>query len=138
MNGTKQLNSFIDATYLITSKKINCTKEELIKKNIQFVNEVLPYQVKAIILRPNMLKYIKPILIHSKSKSLLGTVIDFPRGNKGLKYKLRKAQKAIDDGADELDFVCNYKKFQNDEIPEFIKEIIECTKFVLDKKKTIK
>jgi deoxyribose-phosphate aldolase len=138
MKMTTRLNDYIDATYLITSKKINCSKEELIKKNIEFVNDILPYQVKAIILRPNMLKFIKPILIKSKSKSLLGTVIDFPKGSKGLEYKLRKAQKAIDDGADELDFVCNYKKFQNNYLPEFIKEIIECTKLVLNNKKTIK
>lgn len=138
MNNLKQLNEYIDATFLATSKQLNCNKEELINKNVEFVNEVLPYQVKALIIRSNMLKYIKPILIETQSKTLLGTVIDFPKGIKDLEYKLRKAQKAIDEGADELDFVCNYNEFLSKNYEKFIKEIVECTKFVLDHKKTIK
>lgn len=138
MNNSKQLNDYIDATFLSTSKQLNCSKEEIIKKNIDFVNEIIPCQVKALMIRPNMLKYIKPILIEAQSKTLLGTVIDFPKGNKGLKYKLKKAKKAIEEGADELDFVCNYKEFQHNKSIEFTKEIIVCTKFVLEHKKTIK
>jgi deoxyribose-phosphate aldolase len=138
MSNSKQLNKYIDATFLATSKQLNCSKDDIIKKNVEFVNEVLPYHVKALMIRPNMLKYIKPILIETQSKTLLGTVIDFPKGNKGLEYKLKKAKKAIEEGADELDFVCNYKEFQYNKSIEFIKEIIECTKFVLEHKKTIK
>lgn len=138
MNNSKQLKDYIDATFLATSKQLNCSKEEIIKKNIDFVKEVLLYDVKALMIRPNMLKHIQPILVENKSKTLLGTVIDFPKGNKGLAYKLKKAKKVIKEGADELDFVCNYKEFKSNKPIDFINEIVECTKFVLEHKKTVK
>lgn len=132
------LKDYIDATFLSTSKQLKCKKEELIQKNIDFTLEIIPYNVKALMIRPNMLKYIKPILLEKKSLTLLGTVIDFPKGNKGLEYKLKKAKKAIENGADELDFVVDYKGFQKNNISDFLEEIVVCTKFVLENKKTIK
>jgi deoxyribose-phosphate aldolase len=47
----------------------------------------------------------------TKANSVLeiGTVIDFPDGKATLDKKLEEAQKAIEDGADDLDFVCNYR-----------------------------
>jgi deoxyribose-phosphate aldolase len=40
----------------------------------------------------------------------IGTVIDFPGGNSTVADKLFK--KAIQDGADDLDYVCNYEAFK--------------------------
>jgi deoxyribose-phosphate aldolase len=138
MSFSLSLKDYLDATFLTTAKQIGCSKEDITQKNIDFVIEIIPFQVKALIIRPNMLDVIKPILIEKKSQTLLGTVIDFPNGDRGLKYKLKKAKKAIENGADELDFVCNYKDFKNKNTLEFIDEIVECTKYVLEEKKTIK
>ena len=44
----------------------------------------------------------------------VGTVIDFPLGQVWtIEQKLAEAQQAIADGANDLDFVCNYEAFKN-------------------------
>ena len=53
-------------------------------------------------------------------------------------FKLAEAQKAIDDGADDLDFVCNYKAFKKGEIDLVKKEILTCTTLGLENHKTVK
>lgn len=47
---------------------------------------------------------------------MVGTVIGFPEGNYSLEHKLEEAEKAIKDGADELDFVCDYEAFKRGDL----------------------
>jgi deoxyribose-phosphate aldolase len=68
----------------------------------------------------------------------IGTVIDFPEGTKNWKLKLIEAQKAIDDGADELDFVVNYRAYKEGQKDLVKKEVFEGSLLGLKNGKTVK
>jgi deoxyribose-phosphate aldolase len=68
----------------------------------------------------------------------IGTVIDFPNGIVPIKDKLQEANKAIEDGADDLDFVCNYTAFKNGEIDLLKEEILRGTQLGLANNKVVK
>ena len=78
------------------------------------------------------------MIFEAKSKLLVGTAIDFPKGKGGQELKLKQARKAILDGADDLDFVCNYNAFKKKKIELVKQEILECTKLGLQNNKTVK
>ena len=73
-----------------------------------------------------------------KSKVTIGTVIDFPKGNSNYSIKIKEAKKAIADGADELDFVCNYEAFKKGNVLLVKEEILKCTEFIVQNNKVIK
>jgi deoxyribose-phosphate aldolase len=134
----KNIAHYIDATYLKTAKENKQTKEQNLKEVIDFVNIVLPLGVKCIMIRPSYVKDIKNKIIVEKYKTNVGTVIDFPLGESEVAKKIKKAQKAINNGADELDFVVNYNAFLKGNIALIKEEVSLCTKLVLQHKKTIK
>ncbi len=68
----------------------------------------------------------------------VGTVIDFPGGTRPWKLKIAEAQKAINDGADELDFVVNYRAFMQGETDLVKKEIFEGSLLGLRNGKVVK
>jgi deoxyribose-phosphate aldolase len=68
----------------------------------------------------------------------IGTVIGFHQGTNSLQDKLSEAQQAIEDGADDLDYVCNYEAFKRGEIDVVKNEILEGTKLGLAHHKIIK
>jgi len=69
---------------------------------------------------------------------LVGTVISFPEGTNSLEEKLAEAQKAIEDGVDELDYVCNYEAFKRGEIDLVKEEVLQGTKLAFDHHKVAK
>ena len=73
-----------------------------------------------------------------KSDVVLGTVIGFHEGTYDLNEKLREAQRAIADGADELDFVINFEAFKKGEIEKVREEVETATSIVLREGKVIK
>jgi deoxyribose-phosphate aldolase len=72
-------------------------------------------------LRPNMLALVNEMIKNCNSPVQIGTVINFPEGKENVEVKLSEARKAISDGADDLDFVCNYEAFKEGNI-ELVKE----------------
>ena len=64
-------------------------------------------------IRPDYVKKMKEFLTEQKSKVVIGTVIGFHEGTYSKEHKLAEAQKAINDGVDELDFVINYESYKN-------------------------
>jgi deoxyribose-phosphate aldolase len=132
------IKKYLDATYLKTAKQAGITKSEnkvVVQANIQ---EAINEEFKLIMIRPEMVKMAKKMITESNSKVDIGTVIDFPKGKSDLEFKLAEAQKAIDDGADDLDFVCNYRAFKKGEIELVKKEILACTTLGLEHHKTVK
>jgi len=85
-----------------------------------------------------MVSLARKMIFDAGSTVLLGTVIDFPAGNSGLKAKLAEASQAIQDGADELDFVCNYEAFKNGNVDLIKEETVQCTKLGLKNNKVVK
>ena len=128
----------LDSTYLKTAEQSGVSEE----KNIQLakfcIQEAIDEQFKLVMIRPEMVVLAKEMITESKSKLEIGTVIDFPDGNATLENKLIEASKAIEDGANDLDFVCNYEAFKKGEIALVKNEILQCTNLGVEHHKVVK
>ena len=68
----------------------------------------------------------------------VGTVIGFHEGTASVDEKYSEAQQAINDGADELDFVINYEAFKKGDLETPKQEFIKCTQLGLENGKVVK
>lgn len=89
-------------------------------------------------IRPEYVAFAKKIIEASHSNLLVGTVIDFPEGKSSILNKLSEASQAIENGVDDLDFVCNYQAFKEGKIDLIKEEIILGTQLGLAHRKTVK
>jgi len=132
------IKQYLDSTYLKTAEQAGLNDIENKKITKQFIQEAIDEQFKLIMVRPEMVTLAKEMIIKAQSKVNIGTVIDFPEGNSPLEEKLKEAQQAILDGADDLDFVCNYEAFKEGNIALVKEEIVECTRLGLEHHKIVK
>ncbi len=133
-----KINQYLDATYLKTAIQGNISEAENQQKVIDLIKEAVLYNYKLIMIRAKYISVAKKILSESNSEVLIGTVIDFPKGNSSTAGKLKEAKKAIDLNADELDFVINYNAFKEGEIDLIKAEVLECAKLCLENNKVVK
>ena len=132
------IRPFIDSTYLKTASQAALDENQNQAVVETFIREAIDERFKLIMIRPEMVALAKKIVSESESNVQIGTVIDFPQGQSGIEKKLQEANQAIVDGADELDFVCNYEAFKNDEVDLVKEEILKGTRLTLDNNKIIK
>jgi len=132
------IKQYLDSTYLKTPLQAGLSVEENTKVAASFIAEAIEEHFKLIMIRPDMVSLAKKMITDEQSKVLIGTVISFPEGTSSIEEKLAEANQAIMDGADELDFVCNYEKFKLGEIQTVKHEILQGTKFGLEQHKTVK
>lgn len=132
------LKQYLDSTYLKTAEQAGLTEKENTEIVQKFVQEAIDEQFKLIMIRPNMVKIARKMIDEQKSKVLVGTVISFPEGENTLEEKLDEALQAIHDGADELDYVCNYKAFKKGETELLKNEILQGTKLAFQHHKIAK
>jgi deoxyribose-phosphate aldolase len=132
------IRHYLDSTYLKTANQDGLTEVENQKVVEKFVNEAIKEQFKLIMIRPEMVAIARALVTEANSSLLVGTVIDFPKGNSAIEMKLKEATKAIGDGADDLDFVCNYEAFKEGNIALLKDEILQGTKLGLEHKKVVK
>lgn len=132
------IKQYLDSTYLKTAEQAGISEVENKKIAKQFIQEAIDENFKLIMIRPEIVTLAKDMITKANSKVTIGTVIDFPEGKGGLEAKLEEAKKAILDGADDLDFVCNYEAFKNGDITIVKNEIIQCTKLGLENRKIVK
>jgi deoxyribose-phosphate aldolase len=121
-----KISQFLDATYLKTAAQAGVSEHENLYNILQLAEEAIEYNYKLIMIRANYIATVKRVLSDSKSRVLMGTVIDFPEGKSSIEEKLQEAQKAIDLGADELDFVVNYAAFKEGNIHLVTNEVTNC------------
>jgi deoxyribose-phosphate aldolase len=121
-----KISQFLDATYLKTAVQAGISEDENLYTILQLVEEAIEYDYKLIMIRANYIATVKKVLAAAKSRVLIGTVIDFPDGKLSKEQKLQEAQKAINLGADELDFVVNYTAFKEGNINLVIHEVTNC------------
>lgn len=133
-----KINKFLDATYLKTATQANISEEENLQNVISLVEEAIHYDYKLIMILAQYITITKRLLQDAKSAVLIGTVINFPNGEASLETKLQEAQKAIDLGADELDFVINYTVFKAGNLDLIKKEVTNCAKICLINNKVAK
>ncbi len=132
------LKQYLDSTYLKTAEQAGVSEKENTEIVQKFVQEAIDEQFKLIMIRPNMVKIARNMIDEQKSKVLVGTVISFPEGENTLEEKLDEALQAIHDGADELDYVCNYKAFKKGETELLKNEILQGTKLAFQHHKIAK
>lgn len=95
----KEYNSMIDYTLL----EPNATEEDIL--NLTEKSRIIV--PKSICILPNMVSFAKEQL--RDTEILVCTVISFPEGTNSLEDKISETKKALEDGADEIDMVLNYK-----------------------------
>ena len=132
------IKQYLDSTYLKTPEQAGLSETENATIVQQFIQEAIDEDFKLIMIRPNMVKMARKMIDEQKSKVLVGTVISFPEGTNSLEEKLNEAQQAVDDGVDELDFVCNYEAFKKGDIELVKKEVLVGTRFAFQNHKIAK
>lgn len=132
------IKNYLDSTYLKTPSQAGLSIAQNTKVVKDFIQEAIDEKFKLIMIRPDMITLAKKMILNAKSQVTIGTVIGFHEGTCSLEEKLDQAQKAIDDGADDLDFVCDYQAFKNGDIDLVKKEILEATALGLSHHKIVK
>jgi len=136
----KQVNisTYLDSTFLKTSSELGVSNLEIEKLVTVIINEAIDYEFKCIMIRPMFVSLAKQIKDSRKSKINIGTVVDFPLGNKSLNIKIEEAKFAIKNGVKELDFVCDYNTFKRGNYEVFDETILKCTRLALKNKLIVK
>ncbi|QTE21617.1 deoxyribose-phosphate aldolase [Polaribacter cellanae] len=132
------INRFLDATYLKTAAQAQISEAENLQNVIALVEEAILYDYKLIMIRAKYISIVKRLLADAKFSILTGTVIGFHEGTSTIEEKLQEAQKAINLGADELDFVINYKAFKEGNINLITQEVTKGTNLCLKNHKVAK
>lgn len=134
----ENIKHYLDSTFLKTSIELDISDDELKHEITNFIIEAIDYQFKCVMIRPNFVTLAKELKDKRKSKINIGTVVDFPLGQASCSEKISQAKKALDSGAKELDFVCDYNMFKRNELDDFDDSIIKCTSFSLKGKAIVK
>lgn len=132
------LRKFMDSTYLKTADQAGCSESENLRKVEALVQEAIDFNFKLAMIRPEYVSRARVLVDERDSAVLIGTVIDFPEGKSPLEAKLAAAVKALEDGADELDFVVDYNAFKRGEVAEVREQIYQCSQLVLKEGKLVK
>jgi deoxyribose-phosphate aldolase len=132
------IKSYLDSTYLKTAEQagLSESENEIIAKG--FIQEAIDEDFKLIMIRPNRVALAKGMISDANSKVQVGTVIDFPDGKSSIDKKLDEAFQSIQNGADELDFVCNYEAFKKGNEALVKEEILKGTRLGLKHHKIVK
>ena len=133
-----EINSYLDSTYLKTPSQSGLTEDQTFQAVMELTNEAIENKIFAVMIRPDYVKKIKNYLFEKQSDVKVGTVIGFHEGTYTTSEKLEEALKAIEDGADELDFVINYEEYLKGNLDYVKKEVLDCTKLCLQNGKTAK
>lgn len=132
------VRQYLDSTYLKTAAQAGVTEAENLDVVKAAVNEAIAENYKLVMIRPEMVAMAKKMIADAGSKVSVGTVIDFPLGKGSLQEKLDEANRAIADGADDLDFVLDYEGFKAGDVERVRNQVLECTRLGLQHNKIVK
>ena len=140
MTMEKQVNiaTYLDSTYLKTPAESGISVIETKEIVINSIKEAIDANFACIMIRSEFIAIAKELIETSKSKLKIGTVVDFPFGTSSTKQKIAEAKLAIEIGAYDIDYVCDYNAFKRGNFDKFDLEIIQGTKLVLENKKIVK
>ena len=130
--------SYLDSTYLKTAAESGISQIETKEIVVNSINEAIDASFACIMIRSEFIGIAKELIERSKSKLKVGTVVDFPFGTSSTKQKISMGKLAIESGAYDIDYVCDYNAFKRGSFEKFDNDIIEVTKLVLGHKKIIK
>lgn len=129
---------YLDSTYLKTPAQSGLSEEETLQKDKDLAQEAIDNGIFAVMIRPDYVSEIKKYILERNSDVVVGTVIGFHEGTYSVDEKLAEAEKAIADGADELDFVINYSAYLKGDLDLVKDEFVKCTQLCLEHHKTAK
>lgn len=132
------VKQYLDATYLKTASQAGLSEAENLVVVKEAIAEAIAESFKLMMIRPEYVALAKELITKANSTLLIGTVIDFPEGKSNLETKIKEANEAIENGADDLDFVCNYEAFKNGDTTLVKEEILIGTQIGLAHNKTVK
>ncbi|TDE06392.1 deoxyribose-phosphate aldolase [Flavobacterium hiemivividum] len=132
------IKKYLDSTCLKTAEQAGLDYDENLKLVKGFVQEAIDEHFKLIMIRPDMVAIARKMVVDAGSNLQIGTVIGFPGGNSTIADKLFEAEKAIQDGADDLDFVCNYEAFKNGDVDLVKGEVLKGTQLGIENNKVVK
>ena len=132
------IQNHLDSTYLKTPKQAGLSEEQTRNKVRELVQECIDNNFVLAMIRPEYVSMAKEMILKEKTNLAVGTVIGFHEGVASIVDKLKEAQKAIDDGVDELDYVINYPAFIKGDIELVNDEVLEGTALGLEHDKKVK
>lgn len=132
------IRSYLDSTYLKTPEQAGLSFAANMDVVKDYIQEAIDERFKLIMVRPDVVAFARKMITEANSTLAVGTVISFPEGKNTLEEKYAEAEKAIAEGADELDFVCNYQAFKNGNADLIKKEVFALTNLGLEHNKTVK
>jgi deoxyribose-phosphate aldolase len=132
------IKQYLDSTYLKTASQAGLSEAENTAVVKNAISEAINESFKLIMIRTEYVSLAKEMILKANSALLIGTVIDFPEGKSDIEAKIKEANFAIENGADDLDFVCNYEAFKNGELELVKQEILLGTQIGLAHNKTVK
>ena len=133
-----KIKQYLDSTYLKTAEQAKLSTKDNLAVVESSIQEAIQEGFKLIMIRPEHVALAKQMIVDGKSKLLVGTVVDFPKGQNNIDYKLFQAEKAINDGVDELDYVVDYEAFKLGETDYVKDQVLKCTRLGLNNNKTVK
>lgn len=128
----------MDSTYLKTPKQSGLSDSETLEKVHELTREAIEHRFHAVMVRPDYVKSVRMLIDESGADVKLGTVIDFPEGVSSVKEKLSEAGMVIANGADDLDFVIDYKAYKNGDLAKVTEEVESCTRAGLNEGRIVK
>ena len=132
------IENYLESTYLKTSEESNLSSIQIKSIIKSLVNEAVDNNFKLIMVRENHLNYVENLLRKMKSNLLIGTVVDFPLGDKSTSEKIKELNRILNYSVSDIDFVCDYNAFKRKDFKKFDSDIIELSSLCVQKNKTIK
>ncbi|WKL47340.1 deoxyribose-phosphate aldolase [Flavobacterium pectinovorum] len=132
------VKQYLDSTYLKTASQAGLSEAENLTVVKKAISEAISESFKLIMIRSEYVSLAKEMILKANSALLVGTVIDFPEGKSDIETKIKEANEAIENGADDLDFVCNYEAFKNGNLTLVKEEVLLGTQIGLAHNKTVK
>ncbi|WP_347216579.1 deoxyribose-phosphate aldolase [Chryseobacterium sp.] len=129
---------YLDSTYLKTPEQSGISHEGTLQIDKELAQVAIDNGIFAVMIRPDYVADIKKYIQERNSNVAVGTVIGFHEGTYSVEEKLAEASKAIEDGADELDFVINYNAYLQGNTDLVKEEFVQCTKLALEHRKIAK
>lgn len=133
-----KIKQYLDSTYLKTAEQAKLSANENLKVVLAAIHEAIQEGFKLIMIRPEHVALAKRSVVEAQSKLLIGTVIDFPKGQNSIENKLIEAEKAVKDGVDELDYVVDYEAFKLGKLDYVKDQVLKGTSFGLNHNKVVK
>ncbi|NPA42467.1 MAG: deoxyribose-phosphate aldolase [Chlorobi bacterium] len=132
------IRRYLDSTYLKTAEQEGLDPETHARKVEDFIREAIDEGFYLVMVRPEYVPLARKMIDEAGADVKVGTVIDFPEGRSHWLKKIEEAKKAIEAGADELDFVINYEAFKKGDINTVKKEVFEGSLLALKNDKVAK